>query len=278
MGTRDMSIDTMVTLNNHVEMPVLGLGTYQSRSGKETQDAVLAALQAGYRHIDTARVYGNEMDVGEALRMSGVPREEVFITTKLSNEDHGYDTAIRACRTSLKRLGVDYIDLYLIHWPVPGLRGRTWKALERLQDEGLCRAIGVSNFQRWHLEELLRSGSVVPAVDQVEFSPYTYQRDLHGFCTSKGVQLEAYSPLTKGLRLSSPRLLDIASKYVKTPAQLLIRWGLQKGAVVIPKSVNKERIWENANVFDFNILPEDMALLDGFDEDLRTGWDPTKVP
>jgi diketogulonate reductase-like aldo/keto reductase len=273
-----LSIDTRITLNNGVKMPIFGLGTFQSSSGKETEDAVVSALYSGYRHIDTASAYGNEMDVGKALRRSGVPRDDVFITTKLGNEDQGYDAAIRACKRSLKRLGLDYVDLYLIHWPVPGMRVQSWKALERLQKDGLCGTIGVSNFQQRHLEELLEVASIVPAVDQVEFSPFTYQRDLHGYCTTEGIQLEAYSPLTKGLRLSDMRLADIASQYNKTPAQVLIRWVLQKGVVVIPKSINKKRIIDNADVFNFNIIEEDMDLLDSFDEGLRTGWDPTKVP
>ncbi len=273
-----LSIDTRITLNNGVKMPILGLGTYQARGGKETEDAVVAALYSGYRHIDTASVYGNEVDVGKALSRSGVPRDDVFITTKLGNEDQGYDSAIRACKRSLKRLDLEYVDLYLIHWPVPGMRVQTWKALERLQKEGLCGTIGVSNFQQRHLEELLEVASIVPAVDQIEFSPFTYQRDLLDFCASQGIQLEAYSPLTKGQKLTDMRLADIAAQYNKTPAQVLIRWVLQKGVAVIPKSVNKERIIENADVFNFNILDEDMEVLDTFDEGLRTGWDPTRVP
>jgi len=271
----EISIDTKVKLNNGVQMPIFGLGTYQTRSGKETQTAVLYALEAGYRLIDTAKIYGNEKDVGEVVRKSGIPREEVFITTKLWNSDHGYEAAIAACEKSLKSLGLSYIDLYLIHWPVEGLRNETWTAMETLQKEGKCRAIGVSNYMIWHLEELLRSSSTVPAVNQVEFSPYLYQKDLLEFCRSHNIQLEAYSPLTKGQKLSDPKLVAIASRYSKSPAQMLIRWVLQHGVIVIPKSSKKERIFENADVFDFTISPEDKSVLDSFNENLRTSWDPS---
>lgn len=273
--TGEISIDTKVKLNNGVQMPIFGLGTYQTRSGKETQAAVLYALEAGYRLIDTARIYRNEKDVGDAFRKSGIPREEVFITTKLWNSDHGYDTAIAACEKSLKSLALSYIDLYLIHWPVEGLRNETWRAMERLQKEGKCRAVGVSNYMIWHLEELLNRSSTIPAVNQVEFSPYLYQKDLLEFCRSHNIQLEAYSPLTKGQKLSDPKLVAIASRYSKSPAQILIRWVLQHGAIVILKSSKKERIFENADVFDFTISPEDKSVLDSFNENLRTSWDPS---
>jgi diketogulonate reductase-like aldo/keto reductase len=250
-GMREMTeirIDTKVKLNNGVKMPIFGLGTYLTRKGKETQDAVLHALEAGYRHIDTAKMYGNEKDVGEAVRRSGVPREDVFITTKLWNSDHGYDRTIAACEKSLKTLGLSYVDLYLIHWPVEDLRNESWKALERLLKEEKCRAIGVSNYMIWHLEELLENSSTVPAVNQVEFHPYLYQKDLLEFCQSHNIQLESYSPLTKGEKLNDPRLSAIASKYSKSPAQVLIRWVLQRGIVVIPKSARKERIYEKLSI------------------------------
>ena len=274
----EIRIDTKVKLNNGVEIPIFGLGTYQSLSGKETQEAVLVALKAGYRLIDTASMYENEEDVGEAFRKSGIPREEVCITTKLWNSDHGYDPAIAAFEKSRKRLGLSYIDLYLIHWPVEGLRNESWKAFETLQKSGKCRAIGVSNYMIWHLEELLNNSSTIPAVNQVEFSPYLYQKDLLEFCRNHDIQLEAYSPLTKGYKLNDQKLVDVASKYSKSPAQILVRWALQKEVVVIPKSSRKERIYENSDVFDFTISPEDMSLLDSFNEDLRTSWDPSTAP
>lgn len=274
---KEIEIDTRVKLNNGVEMPLFGLGTYGTQSGKEAQKAVLHALKAGYRLIDTATFYENEKDVGEALKKSDISREEVFITTKLWNSDHGYDTAIAACKESLKRLGLSCIDLYLIHWPVQGLRNETWNAFETLLEEGYCRAIGVSNYMIWHLEDLFESSSTVPAVNQVEFSPYLYQKDLLEFCRSHSIQLEGYSPLTKGLKLHDPNLVEIAAKYSKSPAQILIRWTLQREVVVIPKSVKRERIYENTNVFDFAISQEDMGALDSFHENLHMSWDPSTV-
>ena len=274
---KEINIDTKVKLNNGVEMPIFGLGTYQARKG-EAREAVLHAMKVGYRLIDTASMYGNEEDIGEATKQSGLPREEVFITTKLWNSDHGYDKALAAFEESRKKLGLDYVDLYLIHWPVEGIRSETWKAMEKLLEEGKCRAIGVSNYMTWHLEELLSHSSTIPAVNQAEFSPYLYLRDLLEFCQSHDIQLESYSPLTKGVKLDDPKLAAIASKYSKTPAQLLIRWVLQHGVVVIPKSSRKERIEENAAVFDFTISPEDMNALDSFHQNLRTSWDPSRIP
>ena len=259
-------------------MPVLGLGTFRTRNGKETREAVSWALEAGYRLIDTAAAYGNEEDVGEAVRKSGIPREEIFITTKLWNTDHGYDRALAAFEKSRQKLELDYVDLYLIHWPEGGLRNQTWKALEKLLKDGKCRAIGVSNYTIRHLQELLKNSPTVPAVNQVEFHPYLYQKELLEFCNSHKIQLEAYSPLTKGRKLNDPELLSLASKYSKTSAQILIRWVLQKGVVAIPKSSRKERIEENAKVFDFSISDQDMRILDSFSEDYRTSWDPTDVP
>ena len=275
---KDLKIDTKVKLNSGAEMPIFGLGTFQARSGKETRDAVLGALQIGYRHIDTASIYGNEEDVGAAIKESGIPREEVFVTTKLWNSDHGYDSAPAAFEGSRRRLGLSYVDLYLIHWPVQDLRNETWRALETLLEEEKCRAIGVSNYMTWHLEELLENSSTVPAVNQVEFSPYLYQKDLLKFCRKSNIQLEAYSPLTKGRKLDDPKLVALASKYSKSPAQILIRWALQHQMVVIPKSSVRERIVENAGVFDFGISTEDMRALDLFDQGLRTSWDPSTAP
>jgi diketogulonate reductase-like aldo/keto reductase len=278
MVMKEMKINTKIKLNNGVEMPIFGLGTYQMQNGRETYQAVLYALQIGYRLIDTAKMYENEKDVGEALRKSGVPREEVFVTTKLWNSDHGYQSTIDACDRSLKALGLSCIDLYLIHWPVGGLRNETWKAMEYLLKTEKCRAIGVSNYMIWHLEELLENSSTIPAVNQVEFSPYLYQKDLLEFCRSHNIQLEAYSPLTQGHKLNDPKLMAIASKYSKTSAQILIRWALQHQVVVIPKSSRKERIRENSEVFDFSISAEDMKVLDSFNQDLRTSWDPSTTP
>ncbi len=273
-----ISIETKVKLNNGIEMPLFGLGTYQARPGKQTKEAVLYALKIGYRLIDTAAMYENEEAVGEAIRESGIPREEIFLTTKLWNADHGYDNALAAFDESLKRLDLSYIDLYLIHFPVEKLRNESWRALEKLLEKGKCKAIGVSNYMIWHLEELLKSSSTIPAVNQVEFSPYLYQKELLDFCKAHKIMFQAYSPLTKGHKLGDPKLGEVASKYSKTPAQILIRWALQKGTIVIPKSAKKQRIKENASVFDFEITTEDMNLLDSFNQNLRTSWDPSTVP
>lgn len=277
MTESKINLSTKVRLNNGVEMPILGLGTWQLNNGKETEEAVLCALKTGYRLIDTAHIYGNEESVGRAIKKSGVPREEIFITTKLWNSDHGYKAAIAACEISLQRLGLSYVDLYLIHWPVTNLRNETWKAMETLLEEGKCRAIGVSNYTIQHLEELLNGSPIIPAVNQVEFNPYLYQKGLLEFCCSHGIQLEAYSPLTQGLKLGDPQLISMARKYHKSAAQILVRWVLQRGVVAIPKSSKEENIRHNADVFDFTISAEDMRVLDSFNEDLRIGWDPSTV-
>jgi len=274
----NLNIESTVKLNNNVRIPVLGLGVYQTPPGRVTQNAVKFALSIGYRHVDTARIYGNEADVGEAVRKSGVPREQLFVTTKLWNGDQGYDSTLRACEASLKRLGFDYLDLYLIHFPVPETRKESWKAMETLLQKGKCRAIGVSNFTIPHLEDLLETHEVIPAVNQVEFHPFLYQKELLEYCQRKGIQVEAYSPLARGERFKHPRITALATKYSKTPAQLMLRWGLQHGLVVIPKSTGEERIRENSQVFDFEISSEDMKSLDSLNEDLRLNWDPTSVP
>jgi diketogulonate reductase-like aldo/keto reductase len=266
-----------VTLNNGVEMPALGLGVWQAKTGSQCRQAVLWALEAGYRHIDTARIYGNEKDVGAAVRESGVPRAEVFVTTKLWNGDQGYDRALGAFDRSLSALGFDYIDLYLIHWPAPEKRDDSWRALQRILQEGRARAIGVSNYTDRHLAQLLGWADVRPAVNQVEFSPFLFQNDLLEFCRGHGIQLEAYSPLTRGRRLQDGRILEVAGRVGRTPAQVLIRWALQHGTVVIPKSVRRERIFENAAVFDFSLPAEEMAALDALGESQRFAWDPSAV-
>ncbi len=277
MTSKDLNIETTITLNNGAEIPVFGLGTFRMKKAVETRSAILQALKAGYRHIDTAKIYENEKDLGKAIRESGIPREDIFVTTKLGNADHGYQKALKACEKSLKRLGLSYVDLYLIHWPVEGIRKETWRALGTLLVEGKCRAIGVSNYMIRHLEELLEDSSVIPAVNQVEFHPYLYQKDLLQFCREHNIQLETYCPLTRGKRLDDPKLRSLADHYSKTPAQILIRWALQHDLVVIPKSSNPGRILENADVFDFSISEEDMKTLDSFDENLRVSWDPTRV-
>lgn len=273
---RPVDINSKIKLNNGIQIPVLGLGVWKTAPGKETENAVLAALKAGYRHIDTAAIYHNEADVGAAIRKSGIPRKEIFITTKLWNADH--DDPEDALDQSLRSLHVEYVDLYLIHWPVEKLRANTWKTMERLYNEGVCKAIGVSNYTLKHMKELLLEAEVKPAVNQVEFHPYLYQKELLDFCQSKGIIVEAYSPLAHGKKLDDPKLMELAKKYGKTCAQIMIRWALQKGMVALPKSKTKERIEENAHVFDFEIKEADMKKLDALHCNLRTCWDPTPVP
>ncbi len=261
------SLQSTAILNTGTAMPLLGLGVYQIPSGQPTVQAVLWALEAGYRHIDTASFYGNEVDVGVAIRQSGIPRSEIFVTTKLWPTD--YFRAEAACRSSLRKLGFDYLDLYLLHWASPIGKRQAWAALERLYRAGTCRAIGVSNFTTTQIDALSKSSSVVPAVNQVEFSPFRFQKALLDGCQTKGIQLEAYSPLTRGKRLFDPRITAIAESYGKSNAQVLIRWSLQHGLVVIPKSSSQKRIVENANVFDFVLSDADMANLDALDENYR---------
>lgn len=272
-----LGLQSTTTLANGVEIPWLGLGTYLAE-GSEAYEAVGTALDVGYRHVDTAALYGNEREVGRAVRDSGVPREEVFVTTKLWNGDHGLQQAADAFHRSRDRLDLGPIDLYLIHWPVPELRGDSWRALEQVYEQGLVRAIGVSNYMPWHLRELLDHCEVPPTVNQVEFSPFLLQQDLLQTCRERDIQLQAYSPLTKGKRLDDPRLLAIAEQVGRSPAQVLIRWCLQRGLVVLAKSSTPAHIRDNADVFDWELSAEEMADLDALDEGLRTSWDPSGEP
>jgi methylglyoxal/glyoxal reductase len=265
-----LTLKSSAKLNNGVEIPYLGLGVYQSPPGEITLRAVRYALKIGYRQIDTAELYGNEKDVGRALRESGIRREDVFITTKVWNSHQGYDSTMYACEGSLERLGLSYVDLYLIHWPVQGLGDETWRAMIKLLHQGKARAIGVSNYSIRELNELLEKSDIVPAVNQVEFHPFLYQEELLRFCKNNNIQLEAYSPLTRGKRLNHPKILELAKKYNKTPAQVLIRWSLQHNVIVIPKSIHDARIKENSQVFDFQLEPKDMKLLDSLNENFYT--------
>ncbi|WP_206832050.1 aldo/keto reductase [Alicyclobacillus fructus] len=266
-------VQDTVTLNNGVKMPWLGLGVYKAQAGEEVEQAIRFAFEAGYRHIDTAAFYANEESVGKAVRESGLPRSEVFVTTKVWNTDQGYDETLRAFEASLKRLGFDYVDLYLVHWPVSGKYRDTWRALERIYDEKLARAIGVSNFQIHHLEDILAHGNVVPAVNQVEYHPLLTQEPLRQFCREHQIQLEAWSPIMRG-NLDLPVLQELAQKYNKTPAQIVLRWDLQNEVVTIPKSVRRERIFENAALFDFSLSDEDMQRIHALNRNHRFGPDP----
>jgi diketogulonate reductase-like aldo/keto reductase len=261
------------------EIPSIGLGVYKSEPGPVTKQAVQAALDIGYRHIDTAFIYNNEADVGEAIANSGLDRQDVFVTTKLWNDDHGYENTLQAFDRSLELLGLTYIDLYLIHWPVPVHRLDTWRALERLTLDGRVRDIGVSNYLARHIDEILDCTSVVPTVNQIELTPYNYRTRLDTVekCRHNNIVIEAYSPLTKGRKLGDPVLVEIGENHGKTPAQVLIRWALEQGFVVLPKSTRAERIAENFDVFDFSLSASEMQRLEDLDEGLVTGWDPAAV-
>jgi 2,5-diketo-D-gluconate reductase A len=273
-GVASMSEIPNVTLNNGVQMPQLGFGVFQIPEA-ETTAAVTAAFEAGYRSIDTAAGYRNEAAVGRAIAQSGLPREEVFVTTKLANPDQGHESALRAFDKSIGLLGLEYVDLYLIHWPIPKLDRyvETWRALEKLYADGRIRAIGVSNFQPSHLERL--GGGVVPAVNQIELHPYLTQDEVRAYDAEHGIVTEAWSPLAKGGELlADPVVTALAEKYGRTPAQIVLRWHLQRDTVVIPKSVTPSRIKENADIFDFSLDDADVAQLSGLDRGYRTGPHP----
>ena len=266
-----------VKLNNGVEIPRLGFGSYKIPPGKDTEDAVSLALAAGYRHIDTAKYYANEESVGNAVRESGIPRDEVFVTTKLWLADQANTES--AFERSKKLLGLGTVDLYLIHWPVPLLRQGAWKTLERLYKKGEIRAIGVSNYTIKHLEQLLEDTDVVPAVNQIEFTPFLYQKELLEYCKKKGIAVEGYSPLSRGRRLDDQVIAEIAKKHKKSYSQIVLRWDLQHGVIPLPKSVHAERIRENADVFGFELDKDDMAVLDTKNENYRcTSVDPNLMP
>ncbi|MCV7389845.1 aldo/keto reductase [Mycobacterium porcinum] len=269
------SVSPRVTLNDGNSIPQVGLGVWQTPA-EETVRAVSAALQAGYRHIDTAAAYQNETETGRGLVESGVPREDVFLVTKLWNSEQGYDSTLAAFDASLDRLGVDYLDLYLIHWPVPANNAYvdTFKAFAHLHDQGRVRSIGVSNFEPEHLTVLIDSTGIVPAVNQVELHPLFPQNELREVHARLGIATEAWSPLGQGSLLSDPVITGIAQRHGKTPAQVLIRWHIHLGNIVIPKSVNPERIVSNFDVFDFDLDESDMAAIATLETDTRLGPDP----
>jgi diketogulonate reductase-like aldo/keto reductase len=267
-------INGKVTLSNGVEMPYLGLGTWKSNEGPEVIEAVKWAIETGYRHIDTAAVYMNEKGVGEGIRQSGIVRSEVFVTSKVWNGDQGYESTLKACKKSLNKLGLDQLDLYLVHWPVKGKYKETWRAMEKIYKEGLARAIGVSNFMQHHLEDLLSDVEIVPMVNQMECHPRLVQQDLIDFCHARNIRYEAWSPIMKGGVNDIDLLKQIGKKYGKSPVQVTLRWNLQKGIVTIPKSTNRDRIRQNADIFDFELSNDEVTQFDGLHANYRIGPDP----
>ncbi|TDY58661.1 glyoxal/methylglyoxal reductase [Bacillus subtilis] len=271
------SLKDTVKLHNGVEMPWFGLGVFKVENGNEATESVKAAIKNGYRSIDTAAIYKNEEGVGIGIKESGVAREELFITSKVWNEDQGYETTLTAFEKSLERLQLDYLDLYLIHWPGKDKYKDTWRALEKLYKDGKIRAIGVSNFQVHHLEELLKDAEIKPMVNQVEFHPRLTQKELRDYCKAQGIQLEAWSPLMQGQLLDNEVLTQIAEKHNKSVAQVILRWDLQHEVVTIPKSIKEHRIIENADIFDFELSQEDMDKIDALNKDKRVGPNPDEL-
>lgn len=268
------NLQSTTTLHNGVEMPWLGLGVFKVEEGQELVHAVKTAIENGYRSIDTAAIYGNEAGVGQGIREANIAREDLFITSKVWNSDLGYEATIAAYEESLRKLGLDYLDLYLIHWPVAGKYKEAWRALETLYKEGRIRAIGVSNFQIHHLEDLMKDAEIKPMVNQVEYHPRLTQQDLLAFCQQHTIQLEAWSPLMQGQLLDNAELQEIADKHGKSVAQVILRWDLQNGVITIPKSTKEHRIIENATVFDFELTAEDMDCINSMNENYRVGPDP----
>ena len=264
-----------ITLNNGVDIPQLGFGVFQIPP-EQTKNATLTALEVGYRHIDTAEMYGNEKEVGQAVRESGIDRGDVFVTSKLNNGFHAYDDALDAFDQSLKDLDIGYLDLFLVHWPLPGVGDyvETWKAMEKMYESGRVRAIGVSNFQTHHLRNILGDTSVTPAVNQIEVHPYLANDEVRAFDAEHGIATEAWSPIAKGNVLDDPTVVRIAEANGKTPAQVTLRWHVQRGDIVFPKSVTRSRVEENFRIFDFELGPDEMGDISALDRGERTGPDP----
>lgn len=269
-----LTLASTVEIAPGVFMPRLGLGTYKSPEGREVRDSVSAALEVGYRGVDTASMYGNERGVGEALRGSGLSREDYFVATKVWNDEQGYERTLEACERSLGRLGLDHIDLYLIHWPIADLLAGTWRAMEELVSDGRTRAIGVCNFLREHLEALGAVANTPPAVDQVEHHPLLQRRDLKAYCDAHGITVQAWAPIMRGHAPEVPLLVELARAHGKSPEQVCLRWILQDGVTAIPKSVHRERIEANADVFDFELSDDEMRSIAALDRGERFGRDP----
>ena len=273
-----LTIESRIKLNDGMTMPLFGLGVWRLESGKETRDAVSYALELGYKHVDTASMYNNEEDVGVAIQESSLPREKLFITTKVNSSELGYDSTLEACERSLKKLKLTYLDLFLIHKPVEGYRQNTWKALEKLKHESICRSIGVSNFSPKHLNEIFKICEFIPAVNQIEMNPFLAQKNISEFCRSKNIHITGYCPLARTEKSNDPTLVNVANECGKTWAQVMVRWGLQKQLTTIPKSANSERIRENSDVFNFELNEKQMQRLDDLDEGFRLRPDPNQLP
>ena len=273
-----LTIESRIKLNDGMTMPLFGLGVWRLESGKETRDAVSYALELGYIHIDTASMYNNEEDVGVAIQESSLPREKLFITTKVNSSELGYDSTLEACERSLKKLKLTYLDLFLIHKPVEGYRQNTWKALEKLKHESICRSIGVSNFSPKHLNEIFKICEIIPAVNQIEMNPFLAQKNISEFCRSKNIHITGYCPLARTEKSNDSTLVNVANECGKTWAQVMARWGLQKQLTTIPKSANSERIRENSDVFCFELNEKQMQRLDDLDEGFRLRPDPNQLP
>ncbi|MCR8936647.1 aldo/keto reductase [Brevibacillus laterosporus] len=272
------NLQATTTLHNGTKMPWFGIGVFKVEEGSELVSAVKSAIKHGYRSIDTAAIYGNETSVGQAIhegiQETNLPREDLFVTSKVWNADLGYEATLTAFETSLDKLGLEYLDLYLIHWPVKGKYKEAWRALEKLYKDGRVKAIGVSNFQIHHLEDLMEEAEIKPMINQVEFHPYLTQKELITFCRAHNIQMEAWSPLMQGQLLDNPVLQEIADKHGKTVAQVILRWDLQHGVITIPKSTKEHRIVENASVFDFELTQEEMDRIDALNQNHRVGPDP----
>lgn len=268
------SLQDTFTLHNGVKMPGFGLGVYKTADGEEVINAIKYAVNAGYRAIDTAALYFNEDGVGEGIKQCGLPREEIFVTTKVWNSDQGYESTLAAFEKSRKKLDVDYIDLYLIHWPVKEKYKETWRAMEELYRSGKVRAIGVSNFHKHHLEDLMTTAEIKPMVNQIELHPMLSQVELRDYCQSQNIAVTAWSPLAKGRLMEEPVLVEIAKKHNKTVAQVILRWHIQNDVIVIPKSTHEHRIVENADIFDFVLNREDMQAINALNKNERLGQNP----
>lgn len=268
------NIKDCTVLHNGVKMPWFGLGVYKVEDGREVINSIHTAIEVGYRSIDTAAFYQNEVGVGQAVKNAGIPREELFITTKVWNDRQGYETTLEAFEESRKKLALDYVDLYLVHWPVTGKYIETWRALEKLYKDGYVKAIGVCNFKVHHLQDLIANSEIKPMVNQVEFHPRLTQREVLSFCKENDIQLEAWAPLMRGRLMDHPTIIKLAEKYGKKPSQILLRWDLDNGVVTIPKSIHEERIKENADIFDFQLEAIDIQEINALNKNERTGPDP----